>query len=770
MSIRALLITITAGVAIIIAAPAASAFAATINVNGTTGADTAGCGAAASPCKTIGAALNPSDGNAVDSDTVLVAAGTYVEQVSITKGITLDGAGVGQTIIQSPAHSGLSTCYQHSGSDTEAMICIVAADAPATVENLTVNADSGINGDSEEHGCASDIAGIAVQDSSATIDNAEVDHARLIPRSATGGCQGGIGIEVRNPSGNARSITIENSTINDYQKGGITIHGTGLAYTVTGNTLVESPAGDIAPNGIEIGESGSGTVSNNDVTGDECNDTAGGCGVANPITGVQSAGILLYDDGTVTVSGNTVSDSDIGIFAGDCSSAQGCTYSGTPTTSDITGNTLTNNRYEGLFAGAGNVNATGNTISGSDIGVENASFNNPGGPDPGDANLTLTNNSLSNNGTGIEEDEDQSGSNNPHTTAHMNVISGGNSGITNNTSQDVDANDNLITCSAGSGPQCVQGSGVTTSSLILKVSAASSSIGLNGQTDQITAELVDSAGDVASAPAVPNGSTISFSTSLGSLPASGTTTDGVATVNLSSGATAGAAAVSALFDGQIANISVTFAAPAPALTLRISAGRRSVGLGGTDTITATVLDSAGHTATTSEVPDGTKIGFATSLGSIPATATTTNGVATVQLSSGTNAGTAVVAAGFDGQAVTTDVAIGPVNKPPTTTVVGAVVVSGGTLRESKGVVLFSVENPQSKSATATLTLSAKIGGRTVTIARRTVTIGAHKTVPVGLTLSAAARRSLAKANGHLRVTLTALVAGVHARANFTLTR
>jgi hypothetical protein len=98
-----------------------------------------------------------------------------------------------------------------------------------------------------------------------------------------------------------------------------------------------------------------------------------------------------------------------------------------------------------------------------------------------------------------------------------------------------------------------------------------------------------------------------------------------------------------------------------------------------------------------------------------------------------------------------------------------VVVSGGTLRESKGVVTFSVVNPQSNRISATLTLTAKIGKHTVTIAKRTVSIAAHRRVSVGISLSKAARRALKKKNSHLNVKLSTLVSGVRSSSSFKLT-
>jgi predicted outer membrane repeat protein len=67
----------------------------TLHVNGSSGVDTASCGASASPCKTIGQAIS----NASPGATIDVAAGTYAEHLVIGKQLAIVGAGEEQTIV-----------------------------------------------------------------------------------------------------------------------------------------------------------------------------------------------------------------------------------------------------------------------------------------------------------------------------------------------------------------------------------------------------------------------------------------------------------------------------------------------------------------------------------------------------------------------------------------------------------------------------------------------------------------------------------------------
>ena len=81
----AVLLALLAG----LAGPVPAARAATTRFVALTGADSGACASSASPCRTIGYALD----QAAAGDTISVDAGLYPERLTIAKNVTLQGAG-----------------------------------------------------------------------------------------------------------------------------------------------------------------------------------------------------------------------------------------------------------------------------------------------------------------------------------------------------------------------------------------------------------------------------------------------------------------------------------------------------------------------------------------------------------------------------------------------------------------------------------------------------------------------------------------------------
>jgi adhesin/invasin len=243
-----------------------------------------------------------------------------------------------------------------------------------------------------------------------------------------------------------------------------------------------------------------------------------------------------------------------------------------------------------------------------------------------------------------------------------------------------------------------------------------------------------------SANPVPDGTVVTFATSLGTIaPPTGTTTGGTVAATLSSNV-AGTAIVTATAGARWGTTIVTFT-PGVSFTITVLASPLVIPIGGyTSTVTATVRDQYGNL-----VSDGTRIDFSTSLGSVsPLFAGTLNGVVTTILTSGNIIGTARVhaysgvASGFVDVTFTVGLprTVIVVAQPPSipvatgTSVISATVldignnpVANGTLvtfATSMGNIIPIVTTTNNGIAQATLSASTVAGTAVVTATAGTV--------------------------------------------------
>jgi parallel beta-helix repeat protein len=228
-------------------------------VNTATGSDSYGGDTPGSAKKTIAAAL----AQVSPGGTVVVAAGSYPEAVAITKsGVTLRGAGVGTnpataTIISGPVGGSSGVSLPNSGT------------TGVTVRDLRVQGFS--NGG---------ICATGTGSNGLTIQNVQV------VGNTAGSCQGGIyingpvsnvtitgaladsnttrGIVIWN--GFKQNITITNNTVTNNNCCGIELQdGTASGVTITGNTVTGNTDSGIAAVGL-MGGAGPNLIANNTLT------------------------------------------------------------------------------------------------------------------------------------------------------------------------------------------------------------------------------------------------------------------------------------------------------------------------------------------------------------------------------------------------------------------------------------------------------------------------------------------------------------------------
>jgi hypothetical protein len=252
--------------------------------------------------QTIQAAVDAAAGG----ETVLVAAGTYLEQVTVAgsgkDGLAIEAAEGNAVVVTAPAALVATAQDPNNGRDIFGLVTVDGADG-VSVKGITVD---GAHRGGDVAGVSPTLAGIAYIDG----DGGMIDHVVVTgvrEADAQFGNQRGVGIYVTNadPSpglphtpGAAEAdalntIKIRNSTVEDFQKVGIRVSFADADIednTVTGY----GPTASQAQNGIQIFDS-TGSIEDNAVS-------------AIGYTGVNwaASGILAFENRDLVIHGNSV--------------------------------------------------------------------------------------------------------------------------------------------------------------------------------------------------------------------------------------------------------------------------------------------------------------------------------------------------------------------------------------------------------------------------------------------------------------------------------
>jgi hypothetical protein len=270
--------------------------------------------------------------------------------------------------------SSLTTCDADGGAQPNQDV----VDICGSGINVTINGFI-IEGSWPANACYDSIYGVAVLGGAKlTLNRSTVENIGGNP--LTDGCQGGVAVEVglatSGTTADPGTAALHNDVVSGYQKNGITVDGAGSSATIAATTVEGAgPTAAIAQNGIQVSDGATATIGGSFISGDECNDTSGGCG-PNGFTQVQSAGILLFDAGATAVSKTTVTASDIGVYSIE---DYAWTYytppvTFTPALQRFVGLGLAN-RYENAYLDEGKAVLNGSTLSGGEVGIEVAQWN-----------------------------------------------------------------------------------------------------------------------------------------------------------------------------------------------------------------------------------------------------------------------------------------------------------------------------------------------------------------------------------------------------------
>ncbi|WP_267145160.1 right-handed parallel beta-helix repeat-containing protein [Myxococcus qinghaiensis] len=231
-----------------------------------------------------------------DSAVVTLTADCTTEQtVWIPDGYTLDGAGHVLTAVDARERGFRGAVLSSLGTTAHVRAVTVAA-----------------RGLSERvcDGGSARLRGILFEGASGSIvDSAVLD---VNQKAGEGGCQEGVGIEVRNAlsAESVAKVEVLRNRVERYQKAGIV--GTGKVELSLEDNRVDGggPVPFIARNGIQLSDGATGRVVGNTVKGNAyTGDTATGSGIL--IAGGPYYGMALCQD--VVIFENTLEDNDVGI-------------------------------------------------------------------------------------------------------------------------------------------------------------------------------------------------------------------------------------------------------------------------------------------------------------------------------------------------------------------------------------------------------------------------------------------------------------------------
>jgi hypothetical protein len=264
--------------------------------------------------------------------TVMVCPGTYAEQVTISQPLTLIGITSGNTnqaVITVPVAGLVQNVTSIVNPSFLFAAQVLVGAGPVNITNITVDGTG-----NALSGTGTRIAGIFYESGSSGVVNQVTTRFQEDDETGTG-----IWAE-NNVSG---AVTIQNSSIHDFDHSGIEVGGSGLTITIKANRVsaaTTTATADILA--IVIVSAASGSVSSNTVTG--------------PGTGFDTQGITV-DVPVVTVTGNSVTNWYYALLDFDA----GATY---------TSNTVGNPAAFGVLLEGTGATVQSNIITGTEVGVE----------------------------------------------------------------------------------------------------------------------------------------------------------------------------------------------------------------------------------------------------------------------------------------------------------------------------------------------------------------------------------------------------------------
>lgn len=291
-------------------------------------------------------------------ETIDVAGGSFSQQVTISKNLTLKGTGTGSTTIGAPKSlAARPIAGQRS-------IVTVVGGARVSIENLTI---AGPRAPSCTAPADLNSGILVAQGATLELHSAAVTNVRDTPANCVGQETQAIAIGLSETNGTLSSghATISNDVVSGYGDEGIAVVGSGSTATISSNRIIGlggSPARFVI--GVIVHGTATATITHNTITDNRCTSVQGAVAASGKACGSgpqnhHGQGILVYKAGSGTViTSNKLSGNDVGIqlaFAPLC-----CT---------VSHNTLAGNLFFGELVKDGSQTMTGERISGGQVGI-----------------------------------------------------------------------------------------------------------------------------------------------------------------------------------------------------------------------------------------------------------------------------------------------------------------------------------------------------------------------------------------------------------------
>jgi hypothetical protein len=230
--------------------------------------------------------------DAAEGSLVSIGVGTFTEQVLIQKNLTLQGAGMGSTILQAPGGSLTVT----PGTGVHAVLSISSLDP--SISSVLVHL-YGFSVDGNGQGALNDqFTGIHYYSSGGTINQVQLGN---INGAALPGDGNGVGVLVNHPQNQniTTFVDMQSLVVEDSQQAGILLAEPGTSAVIESSMIRDSAAGS----GIEVSFGASAMILNNTIAGN-----AVGVRVTGNATNAQSPAPQTV------VAGNNLLDNQTGVL------------------------------------------------------------------------------------------------------------------------------------------------------------------------------------------------------------------------------------------------------------------------------------------------------------------------------------------------------------------------------------------------------------------------------------------------------------------------